>query len=274
MLATSRVNRTRAAVGRDVDLLVDVGAVEQQRVGAGLALDGVAAVARVPDEGVVAGARAGPRRCRGRRLTRSSPWLPMIMSSPSPPLIVRSIWPALSAEASMMSSPPRPLTVSESMAPSVPAIVTCAASPLTTTAGAAAGDGDGVVAGRAVDDDGVGRAVALAAARRAPTGRGRPALTSVPVRSLTVMLSAPPRALKSMCSTPLRSMVMLATSRDEPHPAAVGRDVDVLGDVGAVEQQRVGAGLALDDVAAVARVPDERVVAGAEQGRRRCRGRR
>ena len=56
MLATSRVNRTRPAVGRDVDLLVDVGAIEQQRIGAGLALDDVAAVAGVPDEGVVAGA--------------------------------------------------------------------------------------------------------------------------------------------------------------------------------------------------------------------------
>ena len=60
---------------------------------------------------------------------------------------------------------------------------------------------------------------------------------------------------------------MLPTSRRQPHPAAIGRDVDVLGDVGAVEQQRVGAGLALDDVAAVAGVPDERVVAGAEEGR-------
>ena len=58
----------------------------------------------------------------------------------------------------------------------------------------------------------------------------------------------------------------VADVAEEPRPAAVGRDVDVLGDVGAVEQQRVGAGLALDDVAAVAGVPDERVVAGAEQG--------
>ena len=63
-----------AAVGRDVDVLVDVGAVEQQRVGAGLALDGVAAVAGVPDEGVVAGAQisdvvaaAADSRCRCRR---------------------------------------------------------------------------------------------------------------------------------------------------------------------------------------------------------------
>src|SRR5205814_5589344 len=46
-------------VGRDVDDLADVGAVEQQRVGAGAALDGVAAVTWIPDEGVVAGAEVG-----------------------------------------------------------------------------------------------------------------------------------------------------------------------------------------------------------------------
>ena len=59
---------------------------------------------------------------------------------------------------------------------------------------------------------------------------------------------------------------MLATSRVKPHAAAVGGDVDVLVDVRAVELHLVGAGLALDGVAAVARVPLERVVAGAEQG--------
>ena len=55
-LATSRVKRDPSAVGRDVDLLGDVGAVEQQRVDPGLAFDGVVVVAGVPDEGVVAGA--------------------------------------------------------------------------------------------------------------------------------------------------------------------------------------------------------------------------
>ena len=59
---------------------------------------------------------------------------------------------------------------------------------------------------------------------------------------------------------------MLATSRVNLRPAAVGRDVDVLADVRAVEQQRVDAGLAFDRVAAVARIPDEGVVARAEQG--------
>ena len=59
---------------------------------------------------------------------------------------------------------------------------------------------------------------------------------------------------------------MLATSRVQPGVPAVGRDVDLLVDVGAVEQQRVDARLAVDRVAAVAGVPDERVVAGTEQG--------
>ena len=44
------------AVGGDVDLLADVGAVEVERVGAARAVDGVAAVARIPLEAVVAAA--------------------------------------------------------------------------------------------------------------------------------------------------------------------------------------------------------------------------
>src|SRR5262249_35934473 len=50
-----------------------------------------------------------------------------------------------------------------------------------------------------------------------------------------------------------------------PRGPAVGGDVDLLADVGAVEAQRVGARLALDRVAGVTRVPNERVVARAEQ---------
>src|SRR6185295_15957068 len=52
----------------------------------------------------------------------------------------------------------------------------------------------------------------------------------------------------------------------QPHAAAIGRDVHVLGDVCAVEHQRIGAALALDDVAAVTGIPGERIVAVAEQG--------
>ena len=108
-------------------------------------------------------------------LTRSSPWLPMIMSSPAPPLIVSLTWPASSAGGvdGVVAAPA--VDDSESLAPSAPAIVTCAASPLTTTTRAAAGDGDGVVAGRAVDDHAVRLAVALP-------------LPGVPARSIVDLL--------------------------------------------------------------------------------------
>ena len=59
MAPTSRDSRAAAAIGRDVDVLVDVGAVEDQRIGAGSAFDDVAAVAGIPDEGVVAVAEIG-----------------------------------------------------------------------------------------------------------------------------------------------------------------------------------------------------------------------
>ena len=94
-----------AAVGRQGHVLGDVGAVEQQCVVARLAVDRVAALARVPDERVVAGAERATSVPRPP-MTRSSPWLPMILSSPSPPLIVRLTRPALSAEALMVSLPP------------------------------------------------------------------------------------------------------------------------------------------------------------------------
>ena len=51
----------------------------------------------------------------------------------------------------------------------------------------------------------------------------------------------------------------------EAHAPAVRRHVEDLRHARAVEGQRVGAALALDRVAAVARVPDEAVVAGAEE---------
>ena len=85
-----------AAIGRDVDLLVDVRAVEQQRVVAGLALDDVAAIAGIPDEGVVAGAEQG-HVVAATAVDEVIARLPLMMSSPSPPLSVSLTWPASSA---------------------------------------------------------------------------------------------------------------------------------------------------------------------------------
>ena len=63
-------------VGRDVDGLVGIGAVEHQRIGAGAAVDGVAAVAGVPDELVIAVAK----------MAMSLPSPPVTTSLPAPPV--------------------------------------------------------------------------------------------------------------------------------------------------------------------------------------------
>src|SRR4029453_8979647 len=54
-----------------------------------------------------------------------------------------------------------------------------------------------------------------------------------------------------------------ALSAEEPKAVAIRRQVDLLAAACAVEEHRVGAVLALDDGAAVARIPDEGVIAGA-----------
>ena len=59
---------------------------------------------------------------------------------------------------------------------------------------------------------------------------------------------------------------MVAMLAEEPEPVTVGRQVDLLGHVGAVEAASCPCRLALDRVAAVARVPDEGVVTGTQQG--------
>ena len=63
-----------ASVGRDVDVFIGVGAVEDHGVVAVLTLDDVGAVTGIPDEGVVAGAEedrvvstTAVDRCRCRR---------------------------------------------------------------------------------------------------------------------------------------------------------------------------------------------------------------
>ena len=214
------------------------------------AVDDVGAAAA--DEHVVAGAAD----------STSSPSPPTRTSSPWPPSAVSWIAPACRPEASTTSSPASALTVSRSLAASAPVMFTCADSPrtdvpeaspdtrmtssplvaLTTTlSGCAVAPAAGhrqvgvdlghVGPGKVVDDDRVG------------------ATEGVEVDGFDVVEVH-------------RDVGDVA---EEPHPPAVGGDVDVLGDVGAVEEHRVAAGLALERVVVVARVPDERVVARAHQ---------
>ena len=78
-------------------------------VEAGLALDRVAAVAGVPNKRVITVAQERQVVATAAVITVSLPGLPVIISSPSPPLSVRLIWPAMSADASMVSLPAKPV---------------------------------------------------------------------------------------------------------------------------------------------------------------------
>ena len=111
------------------------------------------------------------------------------------------------------------------------------------------------------DGDDVGLPVAATGrAGQVDVGRRK----SVPDMSSTVTVSVPPSAVRSSRSTLSMSMRMLATSRRNSERPPFGRQAHVLGGAGAVEVERVDAAGALDDVAAVARVPAEAVVARAE----------
>ena len=119
MLAMLRVKRTRPLLAATLNELADVGAVERERVGVALALDGVVAVARVPVEAVVAASRAAPCRCRGcrrrcrcrcRRSASRGRRRRAIVSSPAPPSIV-TVLSLTAAAKSVTSSSPSPAVI-------------------------------------------------------------------------------------------------------------------------------------------------------------------
>src|SRR5262249_35776597 len=126
-------------------------------------------------------------------------------------------------------------------------------------------DGDGVIAASAVDGDAVDLAVADGPAER--RGQVDGDLLDVRAREL-----ADVDGVGFAAGVEFDALDVVEVHGDvrdiaeEAHPLAIGRDVDGLGDVGAVEDERVGPAPAFDDVVAVARIPLEGVVAGAEEG--------
>ena len=252
------------AVGRDVDVLVDVGAVEQEGVVARLPVDRVAAVAGIPDERVVAGTEQGhivPTPAEDKVVALAAGDLVVAVAAVDREVDLAGLEPG-SVDGVVAGKPVDGERVEGALGAGERHL---RRQSVDDYARAAAGDGDGVVAGRAVDDHVVRRPVTLAAARRS--------------RQVDVdLLGVGPGEVVDRDGVGAAQRVDLdvldavevhgdvGDVAEQPHPAAIGRDVHVLGDVGAVEHQRIGAGLALDDVAAVARVPDERVVAVAEQG--------
>ena len=81
-----------------------------------------------------------------------------------------------------------------------------------------------------------------------------------------MIVSAPPRALRSTALDVVGVHDDVAEVAGEAQAAAVGRGLEDLAAGAAVEQHRVGAGLALDGVAAVARIPLEVSSPAPEEG--------
>ena len=121
---------------------VTLAPLNTQRVGAGLALDGVAAVARVPDERVVAGAEQGHvvAAAAGDGVVAVAADQRVVALAADDGVVAGAavdgepMTPAGKADALIVSLPPPALTISESLAPSAPLIVTGAGSPVTVTA--------------------------------------------------------------------------------------------------------------------------------------------
>ena len=179
--------------------------------------------------------------------------------------------PAGRVVAVMPSLPPRPLMTSVSFAPSDAGDVRPAPDrPSTGHRGSGAEHVDDVVAVGAVDDH-ASAAASPAVPPIVPARLTFTFVTSVPDRSLTVMVSVPPSALRSIVSTSFEVHHDVAEVAGEAHAAAVRRRPSKISlPALPLNSMRVGAVLALDDVAAVARIPLEHVVAGAEERECRC----
>ena len=188
-----------SAVRGDVDVLGDVGAEEEHRVRAVLALERVVAVARVPLEDVVAGAHQGQV-------------VAVVAEDEVVVVAAEEHVGALRAEQLIVAGAAVDRQLDHaggqrrrgdavvaaervddeaSFAPSALVMFTCAASPSTEAEGPGADDVDDVGAVGAVDDDGVGLPVAGRPAER-PGQVDVDLATSVPDRSLTIVVSVFP----------------------------------------------------------------------------------
>jgi hypothetical protein len=164
----------------------------------------------------------------------------------------------------MVSLPAPPLMTSESLAPSAPAMVTCADRPLTTTDAP-------LVATLIVSPAAVPFTVTLSAAP-SPWPLPGPGQVDGDLRHAGSREVVDHDVVGATYSIDLDLLDPVEVHGDaanvtgEANASPVGGDVHVLADVGTVEHEPIRASPTLDDVAAIARIPDERIVAVAEQG--------
>ena len=259
-------------VRRQLDLLGDVGAVETHRVGARLSFDRVAAVARIPDECVVA--------CTHERPVGSSVAVDRVVPvaaeqqvgalAAGDRVVARS---AVECQRDCLGGEHRRRQRVVPAEPSDGELVTRVVMlngdhrPKAGNGDArcVAADRDRVVRIRAVHLD----AVVLTVAGRPTRGAGEIEVQVRELRALQIVDGDDVGPAESVEIDPLEAReihrhVSDVTGKPDMRPVRGNRDV--LGDSRAVEAQGVGAGLAVDDVAPVAGIPDERVVARTEKG--------
>ena len=255
-----------AAVRREVELLGGGGAVEHHRVGAVLALHDVAAVARIPGEGVV----AGSQQCHVGAAVPVDRVVPVTG--------VEDVVAAAAGDRVVPGAAVRgELDRARGEARGVDRVVAvgrvdrervvgglgvrdvhrrCEAGHAGRTV--AAGDRDRVLAVGAVDDHLVRLAV----------GGSEVDVQLVDLRCGQVVRGDRVGAAERVDVDLLHTVGVhrdVGDVAEEPEPPSVRRQGYLLGDVGAVEDHRVGAALAFHGVAAVARIPREAVVAGPQE---------
>src|SRR5262245_6122652 len=255
------------AVGGDVDAVADVGAEEQHLIVAALPLDGVAAVTRVPLEDVVAGTHAGDvvALVAVDEVVAVAAQQQVGTLAAEDPVVARAAVQGQLDDTGRQCGGRQAVVAVQRLdaervvGPLGVGDVHRGRQPDHGGRGPLAEDVDGVVAVGAVDDDGVGLAVAAAA-------RGAQVQVDLGQGGAGQVVDGDGVApAQGVDVEPLHVVEVHRHAGNVPGEVdlrAVGRDDDVLVDVGAVEDQRVVAALAVDPVAAVAGVPDERVVPG------------
>src|SRR4051794_7017989 len=259
------------AIRRDIDALADIGAIEQQRVGARLPFDHVAAVTGVPDELVVASSQHGE----------------VIAAAAGDDVVAVTADQRVGALAADDRIVAGAAVENEGYRPGghgrrIDRVIAHAGEDRQLIGGIRVVDShergeppDGNHSPRHRDSDVVAgiapvdrHGVQLTVGRSGPGGareiEGN--LLHIGVGQIVdddVVSAAPRGELDALDTVQVHRDTADVTG--ERGPRAVGGDLDLLGDIGAVEEERVGAVLTIDAVAAVARIPDERVIAGTEE---------
>ena len=184
------------------------------------------------------------------------------VSMSGPPSTLRVATPGTPTWTVARSAPPKRLAAMSS-AGSPPLTRSCVDQAVDDLGGAGGGDRHGIVAVRADRGDDVRRGVA-ATAERSQVGVERAQVGAGHVVDDDRVGAAQRVERDALDVVEVERDVRDVA--DEQHARAVGRDVDVLADVGAVEGHGVAVGPALDGVVAVAGIPLERVGAAAQQG--------